>query len=77
MASIFKRSNGIYYSRYEEDGQIKWKNTHSAFIAEGREALRQFERLLEQAKPRTPFDSFVRDFLKYAQVTYSKKTESE
>jgi integrase len=76
MAVIFKRSNGIYYIRYEEDGQIKWKSTHSAFIAEGREALRQFERLLEQAKPRTPFDSFVKDFLKHAQGTYSKTTQT-
>jgi hypothetical protein len=35
MAQLFKRSNGIYYIRYEEDGKTKWKSTSSATMAEG------------------------------------------
>ena len=72
--SLFKRSNGIYYICYDENGTRKWKSTGQTRLADALHELAQFTRLPKEYKPRDTLQSFSKDFLARNQVSYSAKT---
>ena len=74
MPSLFRRSNGIYYICYEDDGKRRWKSTNQTHRADALKELFQFEKLRDQYKTRTPLESFIKDFLAHTEVTWSQKT---
>src|SRR3989304_2113491 len=76
MLTLFKRSNGIYYILYEENGKRKWKSTGRTQHAAALRDLRAFE--TEQIEKLTPkeisLSDFVRDFLAHSQATSANGT---
>jgi site-specific recombinase XerD len=74
MPSLFRRSNGIYYICYEDEGKRRWKSTNQTHKADALEELFQFEKLRSEYKTRTPLESFFKDFLAHTEVTWPQKT---
>ena len=74
MPTLFKRSNGIYYISYEEGSRWRWKSTRQKSKPAALKELLTFEKLRNTNKPKTTLQSFIRDFLYHAEVSYSPKT---
>ncbi len=74
MLSLFKRSNGIYYISFEEEGKRKWKSTGQRHKAAALKELLTFDKSRNLSKPRITLQGFVRDFLSNAEITFSAKT---
>ncbi len=74
MPTLFKRSNGIYYISFEEECRRKWKSTGKTHKSDALKELFTFEKLRKLYKPRTILQTFIKDFLAYAQVAFSAKT---
>jgi len=74
MPSLFRRSNGIYYICYEDEGKRRWKSTNQSHKADALRELFQFEKLRQEYKTRTLLESFIKDFLAHTEVTWSQKT---
>ncbi len=74
MPTLFKRSNGIYYISFEEEGIRKWKSTGQTRKPAALKELLTFEKLRKSYKPRTTLQSFITEFLAYAEVTFASKT---
>lgn len=72
MSSLFKRSNGIYYICYDDDGKRKWKSTNQSRLADAIGELAQFEKLRKEYKPRDTLQSFSKDFLAESGVLLSQ-----
>ena len=74
MPTLFKRSSGIYYISFEEEGRRKWKSTGKTRKSDALNELLTFEKLRRSYNPRTTLQAFIKDLLSYAQVTFSAKT---
>jgi len=74
MPTLLKRSSGIYYILFEEEGKRRWKSTGKTRKSDALNELLTFEKLRSSYKPRTTLQVFIKDFLSYAQVTFSAKT---
>ena len=60
--NLFRRSNGLWYIIYQEDGKVHWKSTGKTLKHEALGALRDF---CNQPAPRAPillFSEFERKF---------------
>jgi integrase len=74
MPSLFKRSNGIYYFSYTEDGNRKWRSTGQRYKPAALKELLAFEQGRKKPVSNVTLQTFIKDFLSYAAVTYAKKT---
>jgi len=73
MPSLYKRSNGIYYYSFKEDGKWKCRSTGQRQKPAALKELVSFQPR-QVSKPKTTFQTFTRDFLSYAETTYSART---
>jgi integrase/recombinase XerC len=74
MPSLFKRSNGIYYFSYIEDGKRKWRSTGQRYKPAALKELLAFEEGRKEPLSNVTLQAFIKDFLSYAEVTYARKT---
>lgn len=74
MPSLFKRSNGVYYICYEEDGKRKWKSTGKSLKAEAYREMMQFEKHLKAYRSRMTLQEFTAELLMHAQANYAEST---
>ncbi len=71
---LFKRSNGIYYIIQEEAGKKQYRSTHSTLKSEALKALAECRHLFADKCRPMLLSSFISDFLRYAEGTFSKGT---
>jgi integrase len=74
MPSLFKRSNGVYYISYEQDGKRKWKSTGRTVKAEAYREMMRFDNNLRTYKSRVTLQEFTSEFLTHAEATYASST---
>jgi len=74
MPSLFKRSNGIYYISFEEEGKRRWKSTGQKYKPAALRELLEFKKLRSSYKPKVSLQAFIKDFLSYAEVSSSPKS---
>ncbi len=74
MASLFKRSNGKYYTCYEEDGKRKWKSTGQIHKSDALRELIHFETHLKTYRSKITLKQFTEDLFVHAQTSYAPKT---
>ncbi len=74
MPILFKRSNGIYYISFEEEGKRKWKSTGQEYKSAALKELLEFNKLRSSYKPKVTLQVFIKDFLSYAEVSCSPKS---
>lgn len=75
MATLFRRSSGIYYIVYEQEGgKRRWTSTGQKVKQLALEVLRDFEQNHTYAPPKILLSKFIEDFLQYAKSEYSAKT---
>ncbi len=74
MPTLFKRSNGIYYISFQEEGKRKWRSTGQRYKPAALKELFAFEKLRITHKPKTTLQAFAKDFLAYAETSFSPKT---
>ena len=74
MPSLFKRSNGIYYISFEEEGKRKWRSTGQKYKPAALRELLEFKKLRSTYKPKVTLQAFIKDFLSYAEVSSSPKS---
>ncbi len=73
MPSLFKRSNGVYYIVYEENGKRKWKTTGETLKTTAMRFLLDFRRLQKQGK-KVSLKDFIDEFLSVSSAYYRPKT---
>lgn len=71
---LFKRSNGIYYVLYEQDGLRRWKSTGKTHKAEAFKSLTDFEALFRQKTRSVSLSLFTRDVSQYVETNFAKRT---
>jgi len=71
---LTKRNNGIYYVGYFTDGMRRWKSTGCRFKHEALKALKNFEGLFLAKTPAKSFQTFTDEFLPFASMTFSHRT---
>lgn len=71
---LFKRSNGLYYILFNQDGRRRWKSTGCTLKHEAIRALTEFEQLFLQKPKVATLSQFWNDFLPFAKGTFSKCT---
>lgn len=72
--SLFKRSNGVWYILYDQQGRRRWKSTGRKLKSE---ALAQLVDLKEppEHKPQTKrINEFAKEFLDFAEVNYARSS---
>jgi integrase len=72
--SLFKRKNGVYAILYYHHGHRRWKSTNTTTKPEALAVLSRFRELVDRGTPSTPLAEFQKQFLSFAEVTYSKGT---
>ncbi len=75
MPSLYKRSNGIYYYSFKEDGKWKCRSTGQRQKPAALKELVSFQPR-QASKPKVTLQAFIKDFLSYAESTYSASTLS-
>jgi hypothetical protein len=72
--SLFKRSNGVWYILYPEDGRTRWKSTGATVKNEALRKLSEFGKLC-QTKPKSiSLSQFWNEFQTFGKANYSKST---
>lgn len=74
MPTIFKRSNGVYYVSFWENGRRKWKSTGRRTKAAALEIASEIETIRTTKKSAVKLQTFIRDFLSHAEATFAPKT---
>jgi len=75
MATLFKRSNGVYYIVYtEEQGRRKWVTTHEKQKNNALKKLLDFSSILRETPSKTCLREFIAEFLSFAEEVYSPGT---
>ena len=74
MAILFKRSNGMYYILYEDNGKRKWKSTGQTQQAAALNTLLHFDGSPQTERLSATLSTFSKDFLSYAKVTFAPRT---
>ncbi len=77
FVSLFKRSNGVWYILYTQDGRQRWKSTKTKLKANALKQLRRFQESREPAetKPQSHrLSEFADEFLAYARVNYARRS---
>jgi integrase len=74
MPSLFKRSNGIYYIVYNDNGKTKWKSTRQHYKSSAWQVFFDFKNRVQSPSSKVTISQFEKDFLVYAEITYSPKT---
>ena len=74
MPTLFKRSNGVYYISFEEGDKRKWKSTGERQKPAALKVLLNFEQSRKPTSPKVSLQSFIKDFLAYAEVSCSPKS---
>jgi integrase len=59
---LYKRSNGIWYAGYVEDGRRRWKSTGKNLRTEAHVVLRELEKHFKPKVPTLLFTPFVSEF---------------
>ncbi|MGA9115841.1 MAG: tyrosine-type recombinase/integrase [Bacteroidota bacterium] len=72
--SLFKRSNGVYYIKYSQDGRTRWKSTRRTVKAEALKALSAFSQLCQDNPPSVLLSRFLEDYLAYSKVNHAPRT---
>jgi integrase len=72
--SLFKRSNGIYYILFVQDGKTVWKSTGVTLKSDALKALTQFRELLKDKQDIVTLTQFRDEFIPFAEGNYSKAT---
>lgn len=72
--SLFKRSNGVYYITYYENGRQRWKSTGATTKPDALKALTEFKELLRQRSRSVSLEEFTKEFLGFSEVNHAKKT---
>ncbi|MGB5873280.1 MAG: hypothetical protein WBH56_06125, partial [Bacteroidota bacterium] len=71
---LFKRTNGIYYICYLQDGRRRWKSTRSRHKRDALKALTQLRDVLKE-KPQDPLLSgFISDYIPYVRTSLALGT---
>jgi len=71
---LFKRSNGIWYIVFTQDGRRRWKSTECTDKKEARKQLNEFKRLAKPTRRQTTLADFREEFLPYARTNYASST---
>jgi integrase len=71
MPTLFKRSNGIYYISYRENGKRKWYSTAERNKTEALRKLDSFEDPHSSNPTRPLLQEFIKDFLQDAESSFS------
>ncbi len=74
MPSLFKRSNGVYYICYEEDGKRRWRSTGQTIKPAALKELIAFQTSPRKLPSRITLQSFIEEFLAYGKITFAPKT---
>lgn len=74
MASIFRRSNGIYYISTYEDGKRVWRSTGETLKKAALKKLHEFENSSKAKKPSIYFKKFASDFMAHSQGKFAPAT---
>ncbi len=61
--SLHKRSNGVYYVLYYQNGRQRWKSTKATTKPEALKALTNFKQLFEAQLKSVSFEQFAHQFL--------------
>jgi integrase len=69
--SLFKRSNGIWYVLYDDEGRQRWKSTGCSMKSDALKCLTEFKTLLNSKPKAKSLSVFVQEFLAYASVNYA------
>jgi len=72
--SIFKRSNGIYYIIFEQDGRKRWKSTGATVKTDAIKALTHLKELFRDKQQIITLLKFTTNFLSFAEGNYSRAT---
>jgi integrase len=72
--TLTKRSNGVYYILYYQNGRQRWKSTGATTKPEALQALSRFRELLEERLQSMSFEQFSSKFLAYIEGTLAQKT---
>ncbi len=71
---LFKRNNGIYYVGYFHEGKKRWKSTGCTQKSEATKSFVQFREFLNSKQSAVTLSKFIKDFIPFAKVNYSKCT---
>jgi integrase len=72
--TLFRRSNGLYYIVYQQDGRRRWKSTGATTRSDALKALTDCKTLIQPAHRTLNFTQFQEEFLKYVEVHNAKRT---
>lgn len=72
--SLHKRSNGVYYILYYQNGRQRWKSTGATTKPEALGALARFRELSEQRLKSISFEEFVSRFLAFVESSLAEQT---
>ncbi len=72
--SLFKRSNGLWYIIYVEDGRKRWKSTKAFLKTDTLKALSNFKELFKVRDTYKSFSSFEADYLIYSASIHKVRT---
>jgi integrase/recombinase XerC len=74
LPTLFKRSNGIYYFAYDQNGKRRWRSTGERIKALALKVLADFEDGISKPRTRVLLSEFETEFLAYAQSEYRQST---
>ncbi|MGB2867084.1 MAG: phage integrase SAM-like domain-containing protein, partial [Bacteroidota bacterium] len=72
--SLYKRSNGVYYIGYYQEGRRKWKTTGYTAKPEALKALTSFKELIQDRLRSVSFEEFALRFLSFAESNLAHKS---
>ena len=71
---LFKRSNGLWYIIYDENGHRRWKSTGSALKGDALQKLTEFKELTSEKPVAKTLLQYKEEFLSYARSTFAQGT---
>ena len=72
--TLFRRSNGLYYIVYQQDGLRRWKSTGATTRSDGLKGLTEFKTLVQPSHRALSYTQFQDEFLRYAEIHNAKRT---
>jgi integrase len=74
--SLFKRANGVWYIRFEEEGRLRWKSTGAKLKYEALRSLTAFRETIKPRAVKILFSEFVRQYCELQSTNLRRSTIS-
>ncbi len=72
--SLYRRSNGVYYLRYEEHGLTRYKSTGSKNRRDALKSIAEFRTLIRESPPSKALSAFIPEYLSFVQSKVTAAT---